>query len=83
MKKDGDNFKPVDQRVSFSDVVVSVPEDDRDSLGETELDGFTNYQKQTRKKQMNKQKMCCCFFGVTVIVIILFLLIISIAPWNN
>ena len=81
MKKDGDNFKLVDQRVSFSDVVVSS--DDRDSLGETELDGFTNYQKQTRKKQTNQQKMCCCFVGITVIVVLLFFVIISIVLWKE
>jgi len=83
MKKDGDNFKPVGQRVSFSDVVVSVPEDDRDSLGETELDGFTNYQGQTQKKHTNRQKLCYCFVGVTLIVILLFFLLISIALWND
>ena len=81
MKKDGDNFQPVGQRVSFSDVVVSS--DDRDSLGETELDGFTNYQKQTRKKQTNQQKMCCCFVGITVIVVLLFFVIISIVLWKE
>ena len=81
MKKDGDNFQPVGQRVSFSDVVVS--EDNRDSLGETELDGFTNYQGQTRKKKTNRQKLCYCFVGVTLIVILLFFLLISIALWNN
>ena len=81
MKKDGDNFQPVGQRVSFSDVVVSS--DDRDSLGETELDGFTNYQGQTRKRHTNRQKLCYCFVGVTLIVIILFLLIISIALWKE
>ena len=80
MKKDGDEFQPVGQRVSFSDVVVSS--DDRDSLGETELDGFTNYQKQTRKKQTNQQKMCCCCISITVIVILLFLSIILIASMN-
>ena len=82
MKKDGDNFKSVEQRVSFSDVVVSVPGDDRDSLGETELDGFTNYQRQTKKKQTNQQKMCCCCISITVIVILLFLSIILIASMN-
>ena len=82
MKKDGDDFQPVaQQRVSFSDVVVSS--DDRDSLGETELDGFTNYQGQTRKRHTNRQKLCYCFVGVTLIVIILFFLLISIALWNN
>ena len=77
MKKDGDNFIQVDQRVSFSDVVVSS--DDRDSLGETELDGFTNYQGQTGKKKTNRQILCYCFVGVTLIVIILFFLLILIA----
>ena len=81
MKKDGDNFQPVGQRVSFSDVVVSS--DDRDSLGETELDGFTNYQGQTRKKHTNRQKLCYCFVGVTLVVILLFFLLISIALWND
>ena len=81
MKKDGDNFKQVDQRVSFSDVVVSS--DDRDSLGENELDGFTNYQGQTQRKYTNRQKLCYCCIGVTLIVIILFFLLISIALWNN
>lgn len=81
MKKDGDNFQPVGQRVSFSDVVVSS--DDRDSLGETELDGFTNYQGQTRKKHTNQQKLCYCFVGVTLVVILLFFLLISIALWND
>ena len=82
MKKDGDDFQPfAQQRVSFSDVVVSS--DDRDSLGETELDGFTNYQKQTRKKQTNQQKMCCCFVGITVIVVLLFFVIISIVLWKE
>ena len=81
MKKDGDDFQPVGQRVSFSDVVVSS--DDRDSLGETELDGFTNYQGQTRKRHTNRQKLCYCFVGVTLVVILLFFLLISIALWNN
>ena len=81
MKKDGDNFQPVGQRVSFSDVVVSS--DDRDSLGETELDGFTNYQGQTRKRHTNRQKLCYCFVGVTLVVILLFFLLISIALWND
>ena len=81
MKKDGDNFQPVGQRVSFSDVVVSS--DDRDSLGETELDGFTNYQGQTGKKHTNRQKLCYCFVGVTLIVILLFFLLILIALWND
>ena len=82
MKKDGDNFQPVgQQRVSFSDVVVSS--DDRDSLGETELDGFTNYQGQTRKRHTNRQKLCYCFVGVTLVVILLFFLLILIALWND
>ena len=81
MKKDGDNFQPVGQRVSFSDVVVS--EDNRDSLGETELDGFTNYQGQTQKKHTNRQKLCYCFVGVTLVVILLFFLLILIALWND
>ena len=82
MKKDGDNFQPVgQQRVSFSDVVVSS--DDRDSLGETELNGFTNYKGQTRKKHTNRQKLCYCFVGVTLVVILLFFLLISIALWND
>ena len=82
MKKDGDDFQPVaQQRVSFSDVVVSS--DDRDSLGETELDGFTNYQGQTRKRHTNRQKLCYCFVGVTLVVILLFFLLISIALWND
>ena len=81
MKKDGDNFQPVGQRVSFSDVVVSS--DDRDSLGETKLDGFTNYQGQTRKKHTNRQKLCYCFVGVTLVVILLFFLLILIALWND
>ena len=81
MKKDGDNFQPVGQRVSFSDVVVSS--DDRDSLGETELDGFTNYQGQTRKRHTNRQKLCYCFVGVTLVVILLFFLLILIALWND
>ena len=80
MKKDGDDFQPVGQRVSFSDVVVSS--DDRDSLGETELDGFTNYQGQTRKRHTNRQKLCYCFVGVTLVVILLFFLLILIALWN-
>ena len=83
MKKDGDDFQPVGQRVSFSDVVVSVPEDNRDSLGETELDGFTNYQGQTRKRHTNRQKLCYCFVGVTLVVILLFFLLILIALWND
>lgn len=81
MKKDGDNFQPVGQRVSFSDVVVSS--DDRDRLGETELDGFTNYQGQTRKRHTNRQKLCYCFVGVTLVVILLFFLLILIALWND
>ena len=81
MKKDGDNFQPVGQRVSFSDVVVS--EDNRDSLGETELNGFTNYKGQTRKKHTNRQKLCYCFVGVTLVVILLFFLLILIALWND
>ena len=81
MKKDGDNFQPVGQRVSFSDVVVSS--DDRDSLGETKLDGFTNYQGQTRKRHTNRQKLCYCFVGVTLVVILLFFLLILIALWND
>ena len=82
MKKDGDDFQPVaQQRVSFSDVVVSS--DDRDSLGETELDGFTNYQGQTRKRHTNRQKLCYCFVGVTLVVILLFFLLILIALWND
>ena len=81
MKKDGDEFQPVGQRVSFSDVVVSS--DDRDSLGETELDGFTNYQGQTRKRHTNRQKLCYCFVGVTLVVILLFFLLILIALWND
>ena len=82
MKKDGDDFQPVaQQRVSFSDVVVSS--DDRDSLGETELDGFTNYQGQTQKKHTNRQKLCYCFVGVTLVVILLFSLLILIALWND
>ena len=81
MKKDGDDFKPVGQRVSFSDVVVSY--DDRDSRGETELDGFTNYQGQTRKRYTNRQKLCYCFVGVTLVVILLFFLLILIALWND
>ena len=81
MKKDGDEFQPVGQRVSFSDVVVSS--DDRNSLGETELDGFTNYQGQTRKRHTNRQKLCYCFVGVTLVVILLFFLLISIALWND
>jgi len=81
MKKDGDNFQPVGQRVSFSDVVVSS--DDRDSLGETESDGFTNYQGQTRKRHTNRQKLCYCFVGVTLVVILLFFLLILIALWND
>tara|TARA_B100000214_G_scaffold41636_1_gene26127 strand:- start:1117 stop:1362 length:246 start_codon:yes stop_codon:yes gene_type:complete len=81
MKKDGDDFQPVGQRVSFSDVVVSS--DDRDSLGETELDGFTNYQGQTRKRHTNRQKLCYCFVGVTLVVILLFFLLILIALWND
>ena len=80
MKKDGDDFQPVGQRVSFSDVVVSS--DDRDSLGETESDGFTNYQGQTRKRHTNRQKLCYCFVGVTLVVILLFFLLILIALWN-
>ena len=82
MKKDGDDFQPVaQQRVSFSDVVVSS--DDRDSLGENELDGFTNNQGQKQRKYTNREKLCYCFIGVTLIVIILFFLLISIALWNN
>ena len=81
MKKDGDDFQPVGQRVSFSDVVVSS--DDRDSLGETESDGFTNYQGQTRKRHTNRQKLCYCFVGVTLVVILLFFLLILIALWND
>ena len=81
MKKDGDDFQPVGQRVSFSDVVVS--EDNRDSLGETELNGFTNYKGQTRKKHTNRQKLCYCFVGVTLVVILLFFLLILIALWND
>ena len=81
MKKDGDDFQPVGQRVSFSDLVVSS--DDRDSLGETELDGFTNYQGQTQKKHTNRQKLCYCFVGVTLVVILLFFLLILIALWND
>ena len=81
MKKDGDDFQPVGQRVSFSDLVVSS--DDRDSLGETELDGFTNYQGQTRKRHTNRQKLCYCFVGVTLVVILLFFLLILIALWND
>ena len=81
MKKDGDDFQPVGQRVSFSDVVVSS--DDRNSLGETELDGFTNYQGQTRKRHTNRQKLCYCFVGVTLVVILLFFLLILIALWND
>tara|TARA_Y100000817_G_C16786270_1_gene512965 strand:+ start:174 stop:419 length:246 start_codon:yes stop_codon:yes gene_type:complete len=81
MKKDGDNFQPVGQRVSFSDVVVSS--DDRDSLGETKLDGFTNYQGQTRKRHTNRQKLCYCFVGVILVVILLFFLLILIALWND
>ena len=81
MKKDGDDLQPVGQRVSFSDVVVSS--DDRDSLGETELDGFTNYQGQTRKRHTNRQKLCYCFVGVTLVVILLFFLLILIALWND
>ena len=82
MKKDGDDFQPVaQQRVSFSDVVVSS--DDRDSLGETESDGFTNYQGQTRKRHTNRQKLCYCFVGVTLVVILLFFLLILIALWND
>ena len=81
MKKDGDDFQPVGQRVSFSDVVVSS--DDRDSLGETDLDGFTIYQGQTRKRHTNRQKLCYCFVGVTLVVILLFFLLILIALWND
>ena len=81
MKKDGDDFQPVGQWVSFSDLVVSS--DDRDSLGETELDGFTNYQGQTRKRHTNRQKLCYCFVGVTLVVILLFFLLILIALWND
>lgn len=81
MKKDGDDFQPVGQRVSFSDVVVYS--DDRDSLGETELDGFTNYQGQRRKRHTNRKKLCYCFVGVTLVVILLFFLLILIALWND
>ena len=44
MKKAGDDFQSVEQRVSFSDVVLSVQEgDERDSLGEDGFNGYNNY----------------------------------------
>tara|TARA_Y100001935_G_C17148224_1_gene429093 strand:- start:272 stop:526 length:255 start_codon:yes stop_codon:yes gene_type:complete len=84
MKKDGDDFQSVDQRVSFSDVVVSVQEDDeRDSLGEDGFNGYNNYQRQNKQRKTNQQKLWYCCVGITMIVILIFFIIISIALWMN
>ena len=43
MKKAGDDFQSVEQRVSFSDVVVSVPgAEERERLGEDGCNGYNN-----------------------------------------
>ena len=76
-------FQRVDQTVSLSDVVVSPSDDNRDSLGEGELDGFTNYQKQNQNKEKNKLKICCCGIIIFIIVISVFIIVLAIASRNT
>tara|TARA_Y100000385_G_C12963163_1_gene580661 strand:+ start:299 stop:556 length:258 start_codon:yes stop_codon:yes gene_type:complete len=80
-----EKFEPVPQQASLSDVVVSSPEEGRDSLGEDkiQLNGFTNYQAQARRKFTNEQKQCCVFWGVVLWGLFgLFILILAIASRN-
>ena len=79
-----EKFESVPQQASLSDVVVSSPEEGRDSLGEDkiQLNGFTNYQAQSRRKYTNAQKQCCVFLGIFLALVGLFILILAIASRN-
>ena len=79
-----EKFEPVPQQASLSDVVVSSPEEGRDSLGEDkiQLNGFTNYQAQSRRKYTNEQKQCCVFLGMFLVLVGLVIPILAIASRN-
>jgi len=70
-------FQPINQglRVSFSDIVISEPDNERDSLGERNITVSD-----TNRKNKREEYYCVCI--VILLIILFFIVILSFCTRN-
>ena len=78
----GVEFQSVNQspHVSFSDVVVTQPDNDRDSLDESK--SFSRYKKQEINKIHKNYRRRCCGIIIIICMILLFIILLVISSRN-
>ena len=77
-------YKSINTRVSFSDVVVTSSDTNRDSLDETTSNSFTEYTNQKKIQQQNRcKKVYCAIIAIVFIIIVPFIIIMIYAYLNK
>ena len=77
-------YKSINTRVSFSDVVVTSSDTNRDSLDETTSNSFTEYTNRKKIQQRNRcKKVYCAIIAIVFIIIVPFIIIVIYAYLNK